>query len=182
MPTPKKEAVSKPVQKTGSAQSAMPIGETKETKKKRRKWPWILLLILLFLVAILIAAFFLLNRPPETVSLDNLQNMTVEEATDYLETEELILGEVEESYDDGCLEKGLIIDIMQCKCTQIERGSVVDMLVSLGEEPFKMSDFIGSNYDYVVSDFEKAGFENINKEFAYSDLAEGTVIKQSVEN
>jgi len=181
MPTPKKEAVSKPVQKTGSAQSAMPIGETKETKKKRRKLPWILLLILLFLVAILIAAFFLLNRPPETVSLDNLQNMTVEEATDYLETEELILGEVEESYDDS-FEEGEIIETTPRSGTEIERGTEVDMLVSLGEEPYTMSDFIGSNYDDAVSDLEKAGFENINTEYEYSDQAEGTVIKQSVEN
>lgn len=113
------------------------------------------------------------------MSLENLQNATVEEAEEYLLSEDLVAGEVSETYDEN-FEEGMIIETEPVSGTDVERGSSVDMLVSLGEEPYTMNDHVGDMFEDVKTDLEAAGFTNIQSETEYSDEAPGTILEQSI--
>ncbi len=150
-----------------------------EPKKKRRKWPWILFILLFLLAAAAVIVYLLWPRQSPTVSLENLQYATVEEAEEYLLSEDLVAGEVSETYDEN-FEEGMIIETEPVSGTDVERGSSVDMLVSLGEEPYTMNDHVGDMFEDVKTDLEAAGFTNIQSETEYSDEAPGTILEQSI--
>ena len=150
-----------------------------EPKKKRRKWPWILFILLFLLAAAAVIVYLLWPRQSPTVSLENLQNATVEEAEEYLLSEDLVAGEVSETYDEN-FEEGMIIETEPVSGTDVERGSSVDMLVSLGEEPYTMNDHVGDMFEDVKTNLEAAGFTNIQSETEYSDEAPGTILEQSI--
>ncbi|MDO5360874.1 MAG: hypothetical protein Q4E92_08840, partial [Jeotgalicoccus sp.] len=65
-----------------------------EPKKKRRKWPWILFILFFLLAAAAVIVYLLWPRQSPTVSIENLQNMTVEEAEEYLLAEDLVTGNI----------------------------------------------------------------------------------------
>ncbi|MCK1977225.1 Stk1 family PASTA domain-containing Ser/Thr kinase [Jeotgalicoccus huakuii] len=175
----KKEEKTAPKQQMANSQV---VNEPKEEKlkKKRRKWPWIALLIFLLLASSASAAFFLWDRIPPTVEIENLQNMTVEEAESYLESESLVLGEIEETYDDN-FEEGTIIETTPVSGSEVERESEIDFLVSLGKQPFTVEDYTGANFEETKAALEEAGFSNVVAEYEYSDQEVGTVLSQSIE-
>lgn len=158
--------------------AVQPEPEPEKENKKRRKWPWVLF-ILLFLLAAAAIVYFMWPRQPPTVDLQNLQDMTVAEAEEYLESEELLLGEVSETYSDN-FEEGIIIETTPISGTEIERGEPVDVLVSQGVEPHTVEDYVGSIIDDIESDLETAGFSVVT-EGEYSDQPEGTILEQSIE-
>ena len=150
-----------------------------EPKKKRRKWPWILLLILFLLAAAALIVFLMWPRQSPTVSLENLQDMTVEEAEEYLLSEDLTAGNISETYHDN-FEEGSIIETSPVSGAEVERGSTVDMLVSLGEEPYTIEDHTGQVYEEAEADLKAAGFNDINREGQYSDQPAGTILEQDI--
>ena len=108
-----------------------------------------------------------------------MQNMTVEEAEEYLLSEDLVTGNISETYHDS-FEEGIIIETSPVSGAEVERGGTVDMLVSLGEEPYTMTDYTGEMYEEVEAELEEAGFTNIDSEGQYSDQAPGTILDQDV--
>lgn len=150
-----------------------------EPKKKRRKWPWILFILFFLLAAAAIIVYLLWPRQSPTVSIENMQNMTVEQAEEYLLSEDLVAGNISETYDDN-FEAGMIIETTPVSGAEVERGGAVDMLVSLGEEPYTMPDYTGEMYEEVEAELEAAGFTNIDSEGQYSDQAPGTILDQDV--
>lgn len=157
-----------------------PVNEPEEPKKKRRKWPWIALLLFLLLAGSVSAGLFLWDRQPPTVSIENLQNMTVDEAEAYLQSESLLVGDIEETYDEN-FEEGTIIETTPVSGTEVERESEIDLLVSLGVEPFTVEDYTGTVFEETKADLEEAGFSNVVAEYEYSDQEAGTVLGQSIE-
>lgn len=150
-----------------------------EPKKKRRKWPWILFILFFLLAAAAIIVYLLWPRQSPTVNIENMQNMTVEEAEEYLLSEDLVTGNISETYHDS-FEEGIIIETSPVSGAEVERGGTVDMLVSLGEEPYTMTDYTGEMYEEVEAELEAAGFTNIDSEGQYSDHAPGTILDQDV--
>lgn len=150
-----------------------------EPKKKRRKWPWILFILFFLLAAAAIIVYLLWPRQSPTVNIENMQNMTVEEAEEYLLSEDLVTGNISETYHDS-FEEGIIIETSPVSGAEVERGGTVDMLVSLGEEPYTMTDYTGEMYEEVEAELEAAGFTNIDSEGQYSDQAPGTILDQDV--
>jgi eukaryotic-like serine/threonine-protein kinase len=171
----KVKAAPLPVQKQKKTQ-----GAAEEPKKKRRKWPWILFILFFLLAAAAVIVYLLWPRQSPTVSIENLQNMTVEEAEEYLLAEDLVTGNITETYHDN-FEEGMIIETSPVSGAEVERGGAVDMLVSLGEEPYTMTDHTGEMYEDVEADLEAAGFTNVGSEGEYSDEPPGTILDQSVE-
>lgn len=171
---PVKEAVSEPEPKPKEN-----ISQQEETEKKRRQWPWVLFILFLLAAAALIV-YLLWPRQSPTVSLENLQNMTVDEAEEYLLSEDLTAGNISETYDEN-FEEGMIIETEPVSGTDIERGSSVDMLVSLGEAPHTMENYVGDMFEDVKSDLESAGFTNIQSEAEYSEDPPGTILEQSID-
>lgn len=170
----KVKAAPLPVQEQKKTQDA-----AEEPKKKRRKWPWILFILFFLLAAAAVIVYLLWPRQSPTVSIENLQNMTVEEAEEYLLAEDLVTGNITETYHDN-FEEGMIIETSPVSGAEVERGGAVDMLVSLGEEPYKMTDYTGEMYEEVEAELEAAGFTNIDSEGQYSDQAPGTILDQDV--
>ena len=150
-----------------------------EPEKKQRKWPWILFFILFLLTAAAVIVYLMWPRQSPTVNLMNLQDMTVEEAEEYLLSEDLAAGNISETYHDNFAE-GMIIETSPVSGAEVERGSTVDMLVSLGEEPYTMQDHTGEMYEEAEADLESAGFTNIDREGQYSDEPEGTILNQDI--
>lgn len=171
----KVKAAPLPVQEQKKTQDA-----AEEPKKKRRKWPWILFILFFLLAAAAVIVYLLWPRQSPTVSIENLQNMTVEEAEEYLLAEDLVTGNITETYHDN-FEEGMIIETSPVSGAEVERGGAVDMLVSLGEEPYTMTDHTGEMYEDVEADLEAAGFTNVGSEGEYSDEPPGTILDQSVE-
>lgn len=170
----KVKAAPLPVQEQKKTQDA-----AEEPKKKRRKWPWILFILFFLLAAAAVIVYLLWPRQSPTVSIENLQNMTVEEAEEYLLAEDLVTGNITETYHDN-FEEGMIIETSPVSGAEVERGGAVDMLVSLGEEPYTMTDYTGEMYEEVEAELEAAGFTNIDSEGQYSDQAPGTILDQDV--
>ena len=168
------KAVPLPVQEEDKMNSA-----AEEPKKKRRKWPWILFILFFLLAAAAIIVYLLWPRQSPTVNIENMQNMTVEEAEEYLLSEDLVTGNISETYHDS-FEEGIIIETSPVSGAEVERGGTVDMLVSLGEEPYTMTDYTGEMYEEVEAELEAAGFTNIDSEGQYSDQAPGTILDQDV--
>lgn len=180
-----------PVEKTPVAEeknqaAPLPVHESKggqeadkEPPKKRRKWPWVLFILLFLLAAAAAVIYLLWPRQSPTVSLENLQNMTVAEAEEYLMSEDLEAGNISETYDDN-FEEGMIIETTPVSGTEVERGGTVDMLVSLGEEPYTMENYVGEMYEDAAEELEAAGFTNVGAENEYSDEPPGTILDQSV--
>ena len=171
----KVKAAPLPVQEQKKTQDA-----AEEPKKKRRKWPWILFILFFLLAAAAVIVYLLWPRQSPTVSIENLQNMTIEEAEEYLLAEDLVTGNITETYHDN-FEEGMIIETSPVSGAEVERGGAVDMLVSLGEEPYTMTDHTGEMYEDVEADLEAAGFTNVGSEGEYSDEPPGTILDQSVE-
>lgn len=170
----KVKAAPLPVQEQKKTQDA-----AEEPKKKRRKWPWILFILFFLLAAAAVIVYLLWPRQSPTVSIENLQNMTVEEAEEYLLAEDLVTGNITETYHDN-FEEGMIIETSPVSGAEVERGGAVDILVSLGEEPYTMTDYTGEMYEEVEAELEAAGFTNIDSEGQYSDQAPGTILDQDV--
>ncbi|CAD2078064.1 protein kinase [Jeotgalicoccus coquinae] len=181
-----------PVQKTEKQEpkekvqaAPLPVQEPKtskpeeEPKKKRRKWPWVLFFLLFLLAAAALIAFLMWPRQSPTVSLQNLQDMTVEEAEEYLLSEDLAAGEISETYDDN-FEEGSIIQTSPVSGAEVERGGTVDMLVSLGEAPYKIEEYTNQMFDDVEADLESEGFMNIDREGRYSDQPAGIILEQDI--
>ncbi len=180
-----------PVEKTPVAEeknqaAPLPVHESKggqeadkEPPKKRRKWPWVLFILLFLLAAAAAVIYLLWPRQSPTVSLENLQNMTVAEAEEYLMSEDLEAGNISETYDDN-FEEGMIIETTPVSGTEVERGGTVDMLVSLGEVPYTMENYVGEMYEDAAEELEAAGFTNVGAENEYSDEPPGTILDQSV--
>lgn len=174
-PSVKKEQTSEPKPAAAVNQEAQD-----EPKKKRKIWPWILFLVLFLLAAAAVIVYLMWPRQSPTVSLVDLQDQTVEEATEYLQSEDLVAGEISETYDDN-FEEGMIIETTPVSGADVERGSSIDMLVSLGEEPYTMENFVNGTFEDAKADLEAAGFTNIQSESEYSDQPAGTVLEQSIE-
>ena len=175
-----------PVAEEKNQEAPLPVHESKgeqeadkEPPKKRRKWPWVLFILLFLLAAAAAVIYLLWPRQSPTVSLENLQNMTVEEAEEYLMSEDLEAGNISETYDDN-FEEGIIIETTPVSGTEVERGGTVDMLVSLGEEPYTMENYVGEMYEDAAEELEAAGFTNVGAENEYSDEPPGTILDQSV--
>lgn len=175
-----------PVAEEKNQEAPLPVHESKgeqeadkEPPKKRRKWPWVLFILLFLLAAAAAVIYLLWPRQSPTVSLENLQNMTVEEAEEYLMSEDLEAGNISETYDDN-FEEGMIIETTPVSGTEVERGGTVDMLVSLGEEPYTMENYVGEMYEDAAEELEAAGFTNVGAENEYSDEPPGTILDQSV--
>src|SRR5699024_12401354 len=144
-----------------------------------RKWPWVLFILLFLLAAAAAVIYLLWPRQSPTVSLENLQNMTVEEAEEYLMSEDLEAGHISETYDDN-FEEGMIIETTPVSGTEVERGGTVDMLVSLGEEPYTMENYVGERYKDAAEELEASGFTNVGEENKYSDELYVIIIDQSL--
>lgn len=148
--------------------------EAKPKKKKRLLW-----FLLVPLILIIIAFAFLTSQPDQVVISDDLMGMTLDEATEKLAEQLLEVGEVREESSDE-VDEGLVIKTNPKVGATVLEGSKVDLYISLGEEPFEITDYRGKDYEEVRAKLTELGFE-VNKENDTSEtVASGKIIEQNL--
>ena len=145
--------------------------------KKRYKWLFILLATLLVLA---ITSWFVFSMPRE-VEVPDYKGLTLKQYEQLLTEEDLMIGEKYSEYNDD-VKKDQIIKVTPNVGAEIEKNSSIDVLVSKGEEPYKIEDFTGQKFDDVEQKLEKAKFKTIDSTEEYNyEFEEGHIISQSIE-
>ncbi|WP_245608239.1 Stk1 family PASTA domain-containing Ser/Thr kinase [Salinicoccus luteus] len=172
-------------QKTVETAAVIPDAHEAEDEEegipRKRRWRALLWTVPLFLVmAALLMAGFMLWQGSSTVVMPDMQEMTMEEAEPLLEENDLILGEITEEYNNT-FEADRIVETSPKADNEVEKGSTVDFVVSMGEEPYVMEDFTGDQYNSVRSTIDAIGFSSVEIDEVYDDSEPGTVLSQSIE-
>lgn len=183
MVTPLPSKSPNPVENVSGNSSGTNESNEETTDKKKRRWLWLLPLLLLLIGGGILAYFLLFtdtNEENTTVTLPDLEEMTLEEAETELTAHELTLGEVSETYNED-IEEGQVIETTPESGASVDTNSSVDLLVSRGTEPHEMEDYVGEMYEEVQDSINNLGFNTVNIEESYSDSEPGTILSQSIE-
>ncbi|MCM3722250.1 MULTISPECIES: Stk1 family PASTA domain-containing Ser/Thr kinase [Solibacillus] len=150
--------------------------KTPKQKKKKKKWPLIVGLLVLLTIGAVVAAVLL---TPNRVVVEDVTDMTVEEAIRILEEQGFVIGEQEERNNEE-IESGNIIETNPQAGREREKGTTVDLIVSIGKEMTKMEDFIGKQRDEVMDALEEFNDYDFKEEYS-SEHPAGEIIAQTPE-
>lgn len=145
-------------------------------KKKKKKWPLIVGLLVLLAIGAVVAAVLL---TPNRVVIEDVTDMTVEEAIRILEEQGFVIGEQEERNNEE-IESGNIIETNPQAGRERDKGTTVDLIVSIGKELTKMEDFVGKQRDDVIDALEEYNSYDFREEYS-SEHAAGEIIGQTPE-
>ncbi|MEK4385078.1 Stk1 family PASTA domain-containing Ser/Thr kinase [Solibacillus sp. FSL W7-1464] len=145
-------------------------------KKKKKKWPLIVGLLVLLTIGAVVAAVLL---TPNRVVVEDVTDMTVEEAIRILEEQGFVIGEQEERNNEE-IESGNIIETNPQAGRERDKGTTVDLIVSIGKELTKMEDFVGKHRDEVMDALEEFNDTEFREEYS-SEHAAGVIIAQEPE-
>lgn len=165
---------SEPAPVESSEPAPVPV---KEKPKKKKKWP-IFVGLALFIAVLSIVAIAALT--PNKIEIPDVAGLTVEEATDELESLGFVIGEVKEIHSDT-VEKELVIETNPRAGLERKKGDEITLMVSLGNETTEMPDYVGKSRDQAVRLINQADFVDYEIEEQFSDEDEGTVIGQTPE-
>lgn len=181
MPTSFKKMENVEENKTPSASVAPEMPPKNKTKKNRK--PLIIGLVAA-LVLILGTVIALALSAPDDVTVPDVSELTVEEATDELISAKLkVASEVKEVADDE-IEKGLVVKTDPESGAEVKEEREVILYVSSGPGEIEMPDVTKMSLAEATSQLIKAGFseENIKSEEDFSaDVEAELVAKQDPE-
>lgn len=173
------EAEVMPEPKVEPEKSTKPKKNNKPKKKNKRKKRLIIGGIIA-LIALLGIGYFAFGRGD--ISVPQVQNMTVEQATSTLENAHLTVdSEVIEIADDT-VDEGNVVRTSPEAGTSVNRNSEVQLFVSTGSKKITLKDYKGESLTSAQSDLQKRGFvlRNIKvRRIASDTVAEGDIISQS---
>ena len=118
------------------------------------------------------------SKGKEQVKVPNLLNKTKEEATKALTDLGLEVGTVTEENSDT-VEKDKVMKQSVEADKEVDKGTKVDFVISLGKKTVKVTNVVGASKDTAVTALEALGLKVTVKE-EESSAAVGTVIAQSV--
>lgn len=144
-------------------------------KGKKKKWTMIVAAIVGLIVIGLVAIFAF---TPSKVEIPDVTEKPVEEAIEILEKAGFVVGEQEERHSEE-IEEGNVIETNPKAGTSRVKGTEIKLIVSMGNEPVEMEDYLGRHIDQVRTILENEGFENIVINEEYSDETVGTILEQS---
>ncbi|EUJ24638.1 protein kinase [Listeria grandensis FSL F6-0971] len=145
----------------------------KKKSNKKKMW-WIISGIILFF-AIVIIALWLIGRPPATIKIPNVANDTKETAVQKLQDAGFVVGETFEKNSDK-IDEGKIIDTDPEIGTAEEKGSTVNLYVSIGAKKITVEDYTGKTYDTVKQVLNQQGYKKVSYTEEYSDSVDSGVI------
>jgi serine/threonine-protein kinase len=118
------------------------------------------------------------SKGPHPVAVPDLTNSTEDQATRALETAGLKKGKVARPFNET-EPKGKVLD-WTGKGTELPRGSAVDLTVSNGPAPVKLSDWKGKPFDQAKAAMESVGFKVQRRDVASDAFPTvGTVVSTS---
>lgn len=145
-------------------------------KKKKKKWPLIVGLLVLLTIGAVVAAVLL---TPNRVVVEDVTDMTVEEAIRILEEQGFVIGEQEERNNEE-IESGNVIETNPQAGREREKGTTVDLIVSIGKEMTKMENFVGKQRDEVMDALEEFNDYDFREDYS-SEHPAGEIIAQTPE-
>jgi serine/threonine-protein kinase len=167
-------AVQPAVAQTYATPPMAPVDEDLE-EKKRKYWPWVLLAVALALTALIA---FLALSPGDRITVPDVAGSPVSDARTEIEDAGLQVGEVETEFSDE-EPKGTVLDTDPGAGTKVEKESKVDLIVSGGEAPVEVPEFVGSTVAEAQADAKEAGLTLRVREVFSATVDEGTIGAQN---
>ncbi|HJF32841.1 MAG TPA: Stk1 family PASTA domain-containing Ser/Thr kinase [Sporosarcina psychrophila] len=148
--------------------------------KKRKKWPFIIggiagviiLLLLLLLVPGVLG--------PKKAVIPEVAGMEEMEAKDALEEKGFKTVKSEEQQSDEVV-KGEVIKTIPEAGKKRSVDSEITLYISAGKESVKLADYTGREVTKIIELLDDDGFKSIESEYEFSEMAEGTIIRQDPE-
>ena len=160
----------------------LPIEEEKEEKPSSRSHKKMVMIITASVVAvlvILIALYFFVMKPSQSFEMPDVLNLNEKEAITLLEQKELkVANNITYELSDD-VEEGKVISSDPVARTQVKKGDEVSLVVSSGQY-IVIEDYVGKNYDSVVSQLKDLGFD-VKKEEKIDEQSKGTILEQSLD-
>jgi serine/threonine-protein kinase len=153
-----------------------PAADMRPVRRRRLLWPWILLSVLL-LGGGLAAAYYSGLLGTRTVTVPDLEGLTVTKAETKLSDVGLSLGQTSDEYSDA--EQGTIISQSPAGGMPAEKDSAVDVVVSKGPHLVKVPVLIGLTEADAQKALTDLGLDPNHLPDEFSDQPRGTVIKQT---
>lgn len=159
------------------------MGQIKKKKKKNVDPLAILTIIGAMVLAFTILTLFISlsgndRRNDDLVKIPDVKNYTLQQAKEELEMAGLVVVGIDyQSTDD--IEKGIVISINPLANSEVQRGTQVSLIVSLGKR-YKIDNYVGQNIDEVKSKLEKDGFIVIVTTVEDSTKSAGTILSQDI--
>lgn len=173
-PIPQEEDLEKTI-----AVSPEPTQEVSLKKKKKKKGLYVTLTILALIVAIGLVLFM---NPSiitgKNVEVPDVQNATLDEAIDSLQTAGFTIG-TQTAQTSDTVKEGDIVGTDPEAGSKLKKGTEVNLIVSSGKEKVAMQDYTGKNVDQVKILLEKKGFKQVTVKKAYSTEEYDDVIKHT---
>ncbi|MBC1935318.1 Stk1 family PASTA domain-containing Ser/Thr kinase [Listeria grandensis] len=158
-----------------AAEEKPEVAETPPKKKSNKKKMWWIISGIILFFAIVIIALWLIGRPPATIKIPNVANDTKETAVQKLQDAGFVVGETFEKNSDK-IDEGKIIDTDPEIGTAEEKGSTVNLYVSIGAKKITVEDYTGKTYDTVKQVLNQQGYKKVSYTEEYSDSVDSGVI------
>ncbi|MBC6314799.1 Stk1 family PASTA domain-containing Ser/Thr kinase [Listeria grandensis] len=158
-----------------AAEEKPEVAETPPKKKSNKKKMWWIISGIILFFAIVIIALWLMGRPPATIKIPNVANDTKETAVQKLQDAGFVVGETFEKNSDK-IDEGKIIDTDPEIGTAEEKGSTVNLYVSIGVQKITVEDYTGKTYDTVKQVLNQQGYKKVSYTEEYSDSVDSGVI------
>ncbi|HAA0160742.1 TPA_asm: Stk1 family PASTA domain-containing Ser/Thr kinase [Listeria monocytogenes] len=167
----------------GKVAAAEVVPEEKKDKKKKKmsKKKKIALIvssvIIIFIIGILL--LWLLGKSPDEVAVPDVSGKTEDQAVALLQKEGFVIGKTAEKNSDE-VDEGKVINTDPEAGEMKEKGTKINLFVSIGSKKITMDDYTGRSYTDTKALLEEQGFKNISSEEAYSsEIEKGLIISQT---
>ncbi|EIN1026761.1 Stk1 family PASTA domain-containing Ser/Thr kinase [Listeria monocytogenes] len=165
----------------GKVAAAEVAPEENKGKKKMSKKKKIALIvssvIIIFIIGILL--LWLLGKSPDEVAVPDVSGKTEDQAVALLQKEGFVIGKTAEKNSDEVAE-GKVINTDPEAGEMKEKGTKINLFVSIGSKKITMDDYTGRSYTDTKALLEEQGFNNISSEEAYSsEVEKGLIISQT---
>lgn len=145
-----------------------------EPKKQKKKWPIIVgIIAALAIVGIILTMMMMPNK----VIIADVTDETVEDAIRILEQQGFVIGEQEERNHEE-IEAGKVIETNPEAGREREKGTTIDLIVSIGKAETPMTDFVGSQREQVLPFLKDFKSHEFKEEYSTEHVA-GEIIEQT---
>jgi beta-lactam-binding protein with PASTA domain len=117
------------------------------------------------------------SRGPERFVMPTVVGLSRSAAKSAVQGANLTLGEVNEKYSET-VEKGVVLRASAKPGDRLKRDTAVDLVVSKGPAPIKISSYVGQRYTRAAATLRKAGFRVVAKTAHSNEVARGRVLQQ----
>ena len=117
------------------------------------------------------------SRGPERFAMPAVVGLSRSAAESALQDANLTLGKVSEKYHET-VGKGVVLGASAKPGARLKRDASINLVVSKGPAPIKISDYVGQRFSRAEASLRKAGFLVVTKTTHSDEVAKGRVLQQ----